>query len=216
MPLSLNEPHGCFCNRKLNDSGAVSSFLKITLSQPGRCIAHCMIFVDFLNGDNLMISFWIDWKITFFQFLSAIVHVPAQLSSGTTACIIAWFRSNYLPIYARKLQNKSISDGNNKQCRQQFHPVQLGKLCIRLKFQWKFQWFSWQIRILLIKITAWGPRLGPLYEHGLTLIPTWISNHILSKVWDAISYPIPTLDNGCNYSSMLGLKLILKGATGVK
>ena len=30
---------------------------------------------------------------------------------------------------------------------------------------------------------------GPLYLHGLTLIPAWISNHIPSKVWDEIPYP---------------------------
>ena len=30
---------------------------------------------------------------------------------------------------------------------------------------------------------------GPFYYHGLTLIPTWISNHMPSKVWDEITYP---------------------------
>ena len=65
---------------------------------------------------------------------------------------------------------------------------------------------------------------GPFYQHGLTLIPAWISNHIPSKVWDEIAYPFPnfngrtldvwelisnfTLCNGCNHLSMLGLKLI--------
>ena len=29
---------------------------------------------------------------------------------------------------------------------------------------------------------------GPFYWHGLTLIPTWVSNHIHSKVWDEITY----------------------------
>ena len=28
---------------------------------------------------------------------------------------------------------------------------------------------------------------GPLYQHGLTLIPAWISNHMHSKVWDELS-----------------------------
>ena len=32
---------------------------------------------------------------------------------------------------------------------------------------------------------------GPIYYHGLTLIPAWISYHTLSKVWDEITYPFP-------------------------
>ena len=59
------------------------------------------------------------------------------------------------------------------------------------------------------------------YLHGLTLIPAWISNYMPSNVWGEIAYPFlnvngctrmdkwfqPTLHNGCNYLSMLGLKL---------
>ena len=30
---------------------------------------------------------------------------------------------------------------------------------------------------------------GPFYEHGLTLIPAWISNHMSSQMWDGITYP---------------------------
>ena len=30
---------------------------------------------------------------------------------------------------------------------------------------------------------------GPFYQHGLTLIPAWISNHIHYKMWDEITYP---------------------------
>ena len=29
----------------------------------------------------------------------------------------------------------------------------------------------------------------PFYQHGLTLIPTWISNHMPSNVWGEITYP---------------------------
>ena len=36
--------------------------------------------------------------------------------------------------------------------------------------------------------TIYSMTLGPLYWHVLTLIPTWISNHILSNVWDEITY----------------------------
>ena len=37
---------------------------------------------------------------------------------------------------------------------------------------------------------------SPFYLHGLTLIPTWISSHIPSKVWDEITYPFLNF-NGC-------------------
>ena len=37
---------------------------------------------------------------------------------------------------------------------------------------------------------------GPWYQHGLTLIPAWISNHKPSKVWGEITYPFPNF-NGC-------------------
>ena len=30
---------------------------------------------------------------------------------------------------------------------------------------------------------------GLFYQHGLTLIPAWISNHMPSKAWDEITYP---------------------------
>ena len=32
---------------------------------------------------------------------------------------------------------------------------------------------------------------GRFYQHGLTLIPAWISNHAPSIVWDEIAYPFP-------------------------
>ena len=31
--------------------------------------------------------------------------------------------------------------------------------------------------------------VGYLNQHGLTLIPAWIYNHLLSKVWSEINYP---------------------------
>ena len=37
---------------------------------------------------------------------------------------------------------------------------------------------------------------SPFYEHGLTLIPAWISNYIHYKVWDEITYPFLNF-NGC-------------------
>ena len=65
---------------------------------------------------------------------------------------------------------------------------------------------------------------SPFYKHDLTLIPACISNHTPSKVWDRITYPFLNFNGctvevyewisnfiphfGCNYLSMLGLKLI--------
>ena len=61
--------------------------------------------------------------------------------------------------------------------------------------------------------------------HGLISIPSWISNHMPSKVWDEITYPFPIFNgatiegwewisnfishffNGFNYLSMSGFKL---------
>ena len=63
---------------------------------------------------------------------------------------------------------------------------------------------------------------GHFYYHDLTLVPPWISNHMPSKVWDEIihsqtSMVAPSLGmdehfhpiyyNGCNYFTMLWLKL---------
>ena len=36
---------------------------------------------------------------------------------------------------------------------------------------------------------------GPVYKHGLTLIPTWISNHMPSKVWYEIISPFTYFEN---------------------
>ena len=35
----------------------------------------------------------------------------------------------------------------------------------------------------------------PFHYHGLTLIPVWISNHTLSKLWDEIIYPFPNFNS---------------------
>ena len=42
----------------------------------------------------------------------------------------------------------------------------------------------------------WLSFRGPLYQHGLTLIPAWISNYIPRKVWCEITYPFINF-NGC-------------------
>ena len=40
------------------------------------------------------------------------------------------------------------------------------------------------------------PTIGPFYQHGFTLIPAWISNHMPSNMWDEITYPFLNF-NGC-------------------
>ena len=37
---------------------------------------------------------------------------------------------------------------------------------------------------------------GPFHQHGLTLIPAWLSNHMLSKICDEVTYSFPNF-NSC-------------------
>ena len=37
---------------------------------------------------------------------------------------------------------------------------------------------------------------GPFYQHGLTLIPAWISNYTHYNVWDEITYPFLNFNGG--------------------
>ena len=70
-------------------------------------------------------------------------------------------------------------------------------LC-KIAFQWltsSIQWcignslaHNWTLKCFL-DIWIFADISGPFYEHGLTLIPAWISNHMPSKVWDDITYP---------------------------
>ena len=50
------------------------------------------------------------------------------------------------------------------------------------------------VKTLLLRRVPAG--WGPFYQLGLTIIPSWISNHMPSKVWDEITYPFPNF-NGC-------------------
>ena len=71
----------------------------------------------------------------------------------------------------------------------------------------------------------------PFYSHGLTLTPAWISGHTPKKTWNEITYPFTnfngcgvevwewlsnyiTLYNGCDYLSMMRLKLIYVSKMG--
>ena len=53
---------------------------------------------------------------------------------------------------------------------------------------WLVLWGTWQALKRHNMVRGWDTR-GPFYQHGLTLIPAWISNHIHYKVWDEITYP---------------------------
>ena len=79
-----------------------------------------------------------------------------------------------------------------------------------LTCQWNRNWwFANVLQLVLINDFIWGP----FYYHGLTLIPAWVSNYMPSKVLRHWSLGMdkgfhPTLYDGCNYLSMLGLNLI--------
>ena len=79
----------------------------------------------------------------------------------------------------------------------------------------------------LLYILIYLPCVCVCFQHGLTLIPVWINNHTPSKEWDETADPFPNFNGctvevwelisnfiphlwtyGCNYLSMLGLKLI--------
>ena len=54
----------------------------------------------------------------------------------------------------------------------------------------------WKWIFVMMTLCLWHSRhfrcafcWAPFYSHGLTPIPTWISNYIHCKVWDEISYP---------------------------
>ena len=53
-------------------------------------------------------------------------------------------------------------------------------------------------RFRRIQFAIWGH----FYKHGLTSIPTWMSNHMPSKDWDEITYPFPNF-NGCTVDSTI-------------
>ena len=61
-------------------------------------------------------------------------------------------------------------------------------------------WISWSTQFEAICIPVlgfflthwcWGDNGSAFYQHGLTLIPAWIRNHVLSKEWDEITYQFP-------------------------
>ena len=70
-----------------------------------------------------------------------------------------------------------------------FHMFSVDSFCYTLfQFQQTNALINWQRPTM-----NWGP----FYSHGLTLIPAWISNGMLSNVSDGITYPFLNF-NGAN------------------
>ena len=68
---------------------------------------------------------------------------------------------------------------------------------ISRNISWHFEcWYGNKVKYMGSQLRIDTHSRGPLYKHGLTLIPLWIRNHIYSKVWDAIIYPFLNF-NGC-------------------
>ena len=67
------------------------------------------------------------------------------------------------------------------------------KICV---FRCRILSFLFVYAIFPFVQQSWYTISGPFYQHGLTLIPTWISNHIHYNVWDEITYPFLNF-NGC-------------------
>ena len=58
--------------------------------------------------------------------------------------------------------------------------------------------------VCFISLYSWGP----FYQHGLTSIPEWISNHMPNKVWDEITYPFPNFNGGTVSHSCWSLGMV--------
>ena len=53
---------------------------------------------------------------------------------------------------------------------------------------------------------------GQFYQHGLTLMPTWISNYIHNKLWDGITCPFPELS--CSVEVWVWINSFIPQPTG--
>ena len=93
---------------------------------------------------------------------------PAQVASNAEKPSIGWCHHEYIVIICKYLIRQNVKCGCIFFC-----PLSLILWC------------------------AVCEHLGPFYKHGLTLIPAWISNHILSKKWEWITNSFSNF-NGCN------------------
>ena len=89
-----------------------------------------------------------------------------------------------------------------------FFHLRLNKRLSKQSWGWWFETLShplWRHRnVLLNDMLSHGNdemgiyRTTPMWRlllHGLTSVPTWISNHMHSKVWDEITYPVPNFNS---------------------
>ena len=78
--------------------------------------------------------------------------------------------------------------------------------CICLRVSMHFGWSLWLYVLLWWQLPGLVPYLlsqtivtwrsgTPFYQHGLTSIPAWKSNHMPSEVWDGITYPFPNFNS---------------------
>ena len=65
------------------------------------------------------------------------------------------------------------------------YPLQQYTIWDHITMQMRYSWWHVTMQIYLQQYMI----CGPFYQHGLTLIPAWISNYIHYKVWDEITYP---------------------------
>ena len=82
-----------------------------------------------------------------------------------------------------------------------FHIFIISCLCSR--FHVRNQWFFYSvITFSYIKCFVHSYTVDVVFtlSYRLTLIPTWISNHIPGKVWEEITYPFPNF-NGATLSA---------------
>ena len=62
------------------------------------------------------------------------------------------------------------------------------ELAVKLTVKWfKTPWFSCDVTLKI----HWAPRCW----HGFTWTPLWMCNHMFSKEWDEITYPLPNLND---------------------
>ena len=75
-----------------------------------------------------------------------------------------------------------------------FFTLPLQRFIHKLKFSWSTVQCPLTARLLAQPVCCGIS--SPFYQHGLTLIPAWISNYVHCKMWDEITYPSPNF-NGC-------------------
>ena len=69
-----------------------------------------------------------------------------------------------------------------------------GKRCPKIHYTICFlYWIPVSLEISSELIGSWWHH-APFYQHGLTLIPARMSNHMCSHVWDEITYPFPNFN----------------------